>query len=346
MFTGHGCVPRHRPSPGRSSAPRFLALLVASGVLGCLLPTLAMARGPWSDVNPEGFSDSRKGLPRRAVSAWNATVLIKVQRVLGGYSGPRRLRPVTGCGVVVDVDERRRTAVVVTTGHAIRCADRICDIAVGLVAGDGSDEEVWTGRVRLTASDPGHDLAFLEVRLPAGVRVEAARLASTSCLRDGGRGVLAIGWPDLTVRQDWGVDPPANFAERVKRYSYGIYLTDIADYRAATASGGALDHMTVIFHNADVLPGNSGGPLVTTDGLVVGINSRVVGEGSPGHGYCARKSLLEDATGCAHLAISSEQVAASMKRLLSLPVKLVSCPADRDEPPVQAQLSPPDSASR
>lgn len=350
MTSSYGSRSSRRDTKSKRTEPpgaTVLLRLVAPIALGCVFtfvfPALAVAGGRWSDSSPEGFSCSGKGLPRKAVRVWNATVLIRGQAVLGDTSGDLRLHSTAGSGLVLEMDQRRGTALVVTNFHVIHCVDRLCTLRIGLAADDAPGQELWTNEVHVKASDPDRDLAFLQVRLPKGVTVDVPRLASVSCLANGDGKVLTIGWPDLTLRQQWGVDPPANADEHVKRYSHGMFLVDIASYQPHTASGRVLHRMDVIFHNADVLPGNSGGPLLTADGLVVGINSQVVGTApSPGHRYCARRSAL-DHDGCAHLAIPAEEIAEDMERLFSLRMDLATCSATPDltRLPVRASLDRP-----
>ena len=91
-------------------------------------------------------------------------------------------------------------------------------------------------------------------------------------------------------------------------------------------AGDTLDRLQVVFHNADVLPGSSGGPLINRNGEVLGLNTMIEGRLTPSdkHEFCAR--LDSDNPGeCVHVAISSRELIKEFERFYSSPVTLADC---------------------
>ncbi len=140
-----------------------------------------------------------------------------------------------GTGVVI-IDN----GTILTNMHVVTSARRVqVQFADGLV----SDADVVGIR-------PEHDLAVLRARkIPDDLK--AATMRSTEDLRPGDR-VTAIGFP-------FGIGPSV---------SHGVVSGLKRDFRTP---GGAKVLSNLIQFDAAANPGNSGGPLVTDDGAVVGI---------------------------------------------------------------------------
>ncbi len=154
--------------------------------------------------------------------------------------GPRREGEVAaegnvGTGVVI-VD----TGVILTNLHVVQGAKRI-----KVTFSDGLESEA-----NVVGARPEHDLAVLQARrvpddlFPATIR-------STNGLRPGDE-VVAVGYP-------FGVGPSA---------SAGVISGLKREYRSPE---GKRILTNLIQFDAAVNPGNSGGPLVTTEGEVIGI---------------------------------------------------------------------------
>ena len=141
----------------------------------------------------------------------------------------------TGTGVVI-VD----SGVILTNLHVVNGAKRI-----RVVFADGME-----AAAELIGARPEHDLAVLKAQsVPDDL--EPATMRSTAGLRPG-EAVLAVGFP-------FGIGPSA---------SAGVISGLGREYRSAE---GKRILTNLIQFDAAVNPGNSGGPLVTNEGEVIGI---------------------------------------------------------------------------
>jgi S1-C subfamily serine protease len=173
------------------------------------------------------------------LDAYSTAVVSTVDRV-----GPAvvRVEPLegggVGSGVVIAGD-----GLVLTNSHVVGKASR-----VRLSFADGNTREA-----SVMGNDPDTDLALLRTDLPAGT--PAARLGDSKALRRG-QLVVAIG-------------NPLGFESTV---TAGVVSALGRSLRAT--SGRLIDD--VIQTDAALNPGNSGGPLVSTLGEVVGINTAMI----------------------------------------------------------------------
>ncbi len=181
-------------------------------------------------------------LPSAAAKAYE-TIIPSVVRVVGyskskdgkGDKEDKEADRSVGTGVVI-VDK----GIILTNLHVVQGADTI-----HITFADG-----MTTTASITGAQPENDLAVLQAhKIPDDM--VAATMRSTADLRPGDQ-VMAVGFP-------FGIGPSA---------SSGIVSGLKRSFRSPQ---GQQEMSNLIQFDAAANPGNSGGPLVTMDGEVVGI---------------------------------------------------------------------------
>jgi S1-C subfamily serine protease len=185
-----------------------------------------------------------KTLPSRAAKAAE-TIRESVVRVRGYYEDPKDPKAVetprgVGTGVVI-VDD----GTILTNLHVVRGAKRVT-----ITFYDGMESEA-----EFIAAQPDNDLAVIRAKsIPDDL--PAATLGSTAKLRPGDE-VVAVGFP-------FGIGPSV---------SAGVVSGLNREFRAEK---GERPIKGLIQFDAAANPGNSGGPLVTMSGEVVGIVTAIL----------------------------------------------------------------------
>ena len=190
----------------------------------------------------------KEPLPSAAAAAYEA-ILPSVVRVVGllddkdsGEDNPeqRAMERSLGTGVVI-IDN----GTIITNLHVVAGAKKI---RVRFANGHESDAQ-------MIGAQPENDLAVLKASsLPDDL--EAATMRSTSDLRPGDH-VIVVGHP-------FGIGPSV---------SYGVVSGLKREFRSPEGSSTLTN---LIQFDAAANPGNSGGPLVTMDGHVVGVVTAIL----------------------------------------------------------------------
>jgi S1-C subfamily serine protease len=231
---------RLRRALRRSEKPLLLGIGGAV-VLGLVLGHAAMQPKPRELSQDDVDKAVRHSLEEKPLPSWAAKAyaivrpsVVKVRDFDSDEGGADVVRGV-GTGVVI-VDK----GVILTNLHVVAGAKRV---QVLFFDGTESDADV-------IGTQPENDLAVLQARtLPDDL--QAATLRSTADLNVGDE-VMAVGYP-------FGIGPSA---------SSGVVSGLRREYRSPE---GERVLTNLIQFDAAANPGNSGGPLVTAEGEVVGI---------------------------------------------------------------------------
>jgi len=220
-------------------------LLVGAGalvVLGLVLAHGAMAPKPQVLTQDDIDNAVRHTLETKPLPSWAAKAydivrpaVVKVRDYEAGEDGREDIERGVGTGVVI-VDK----GIILTNLHVVAGSKRI-----GLLFSDGTESDA-----DVISTQPENDLAVLQAKTIPDDLV-AATLRSTADLQVGDE-VMAVGYP-------FGIGASA---------SAGIVSGLRREYRSPE---GKRVLTNLIQFDAAANPGNSGGPLVTAEGEVVGI---------------------------------------------------------------------------
>jgi S1-C subfamily serine protease len=246
----------HAAAPSQPAGWQTMPLWALAGALVAVAAMLLVMRlGPGQRVITQDDIDAavrtsleKEPLPSAATKAFEA-ILPSVVRVVGlmddndtGEDNPeeRAMQRALGTGVVI-IDN----GTILTNLHVVSGAKKL-----RVRFANGHESEAI-----LIGAQPENDLAVLKAQsLPDDL--EAATMRSTADLRAGDH-VIAVGNP-------FGIGPSV---------SYGVVSGLKREFRSPE---GEKTLTNLIQFDAAANPGNSGGPLVTMDGQVVGIVTAIL----------------------------------------------------------------------
>jgi serine protease Do len=240
----------------------------------CALAFLAPASASGQRTSrPADLAALSHSLQRVVARVAPAVVQIRVVAygpVAGGATGPSALlgtQRSTGSGVILSSD-----GFIVTNAHVIEGGRRFVVVlprpaATGVPGRSGLAPVSQEIPATLVGTDPETDLAVLRVPL---TDLPVARLGDSDSLAPG-QVVLAFG-------------SPFGLASSV---TMGVVSAVARQFRDE-------DRMIYIQTDTPINPGNSGGPLVTDEGLIVGINTMILSQsgGSEGVGFAAPANIV------------------------------------------------------
>jgi serine protease Do len=235
-------------------------------------------------------------------------------------SNPHRTIEARGSGFIISPD-----GYVVTNNHVVKGAT-----SVTVTLDDGT-----TLPAKIVGRDPRTDLALLRVK-PPGDKLPFIQLGDSNDVQPG-QWVIAVGNP-------FGLG--------------GTVTAGIVSARGRDIGEGPYDSFLQI--DAPINRGNSGGPLFTQDGKVVGVNTAILSPsgGSIGIGFAIPSDtvrLVVDQLRAhgkvtrSYLGVEAQQITPQMARALSLPASVGNPPSgalvasvSRDSPAEKAGIKPGD----
>jgi serine protease Do len=234
----------------------LLVLAVGGGWVGAELHNDAESEQLSSSRGQQVISNESELIAEIAEETGGSVVSVDVQREVPvqSFFGPPGTteRQSAGTGFIVS-----SSGVIVTNRHVVPAGTT--DVSVTLSDGTTFDDVEVIGR---TSQSSSLDVAFLKIKDAGGKKLTAARLGDSSKIKVGDR-VIAIG------------NALGQFQNSV---TSGIISGFGRDVQATDGSGNSAEALIDLFQtDAAINEGNSGGPLVSINGEVIGINTAVAG---------------------------------------------------------------------
>jgi S1-C subfamily serine protease len=259
-------------------------------------------------VSGEGFMDYN--IPGFAQKAWQSTVQLRITLIHA--RGRREGRPMIGAGIILDLDEQKQEALIVTVNHYNNGRkNRKFKFEVrfpGEPKNKSGEEKYYTARrTAIILTQANKDLVYLKVKYPKKALPTAAPLRVIDNERAVPESLMTIGFPFLQLRQleKWNTPVPENYKKLIKRFSRGNLI----------GKGLSRNKVYILAHNADMLKGNSGGPLVDQDGNVVGINLGMFHLNTKGNTGASNSVYTSGSANRFYYAISASEVVEDIEHI-------------------------------
>jgi serine protease Do len=235
-----------------------------------LLRAVVLAIGCAPGLAGQSLQERIDGAKRRVYPA-----LVNISVVTRTFSGGRAVRqPSSGSGTIISPAGH-----VITNYHVVQDAQRItCTLPSG--------EEIPAD---ILADDPAIDMSMLQLRM--GEREDPSRSLPFATIGDSSR--LKVGDHVLAVGNPLGLasSMTLGIVSNTERVFTDFLGNTVEDLDIGARSTGRFTRW--IQHDALILPGNSGGPLVSLDGEIVGMNTR----GGNGVSFATPAALLRKSIG-------------------------------------------------
>lgn len=216
---------------------------------------------------------------------------------------------VAGSGFIYSSD-----GYIVTNNHVVEGADRIV-----VTFADGTEADAT-----LVGTDPSTDVAVIKVDGVDASLLKPITLGDSSALKVG-QIVIAIGSPfELQGTMTTGI---------ISAMGRTMASTDSSSsngYSSTTSSSGYYSIPDIIQTDAAINHGNSGGPLVTLSGEVIGVNTAIesTSDSNAGIGYAIPSSIVKliadkiikgEEIKHTYLGISTLQMSSDIAKAMNLP---------------------------
>lgn len=172
-----------------------------------------------------------------------------------GFTVPSRQQTAAGTGIIISSE-----GVIVTNRHVVPAG--ATEVSVTLSDGTELDDVTVIGR---TTENDSLDVAFLKVNDLKGHKLTPAQI--------GDSGKVQVGDVVVAIGNALGQFNNTVTSGIISGYGRSVVATDSGN----AANSESLDDL--LQTDAAINQGNSGGPLVNTEGQVIGINTAVSGEG-------------------------------------------------------------------
>ena len=299
------------PSPSSSSRLTPLAALAAAALLGGgVAVTAVWALGGFDNQTTIVQQSAPSGATATPAAAGGLTVneiydraapaVVQITTTLAaGTSADGFATPAAqalGSGFVIDKDGH-----IVTNYHVVENAEKI----------QVSFSNRETVDATLVGSDPATDLAVLQVKLPAQALMPLGLADSDQ---------VEVGEPVVAIGNPFGLE---------RTVTAGI--VSAVQRNVTSPSGNPIDH--VIQTDAPINHGNSGGPLIDSQGRVIGVNSQIEtggsGDGNVGIGFAVPSNTVKTVVAQllangkverAFLGVAATPITPELARTVKLPV--------------------------